>query len=293
MEESINNIPEIITIITASISIGIVVITLLNYLNRETKSVLEKAIERIRVKAIENKKNTVEDVIKKSVKEEKQQKQILEIVKTKITSEVSDIKIQLEKEFSKENDPKHYRYNQLCENFENVRNRLKKEIDSLSRRANLNLTIGITASIIAIGFLFYSGWFMTPTFEEKWFKFFVFYLPKLSLLVFLGTFSFYFLNLYKSNLAVIQNYQSELNDVDFKIISLTSLLLSDSENKDENLKQLILANIANKDWNKILKKDETTVEIEKIKVNNEFDNNMIAKVWNIMNVLQSNEKKNE
>jgi len=290
MEEVLSNFSETITFIPLLLAIVSITVALLSYLNRETKSKLEKIIEKVGEKAIANKAKTVEDIINKSIKEEKQRKSILEVIERKITTQVSQIKSQLEKEFTTANDPKFYQYNQLCINFDNVRNRLKKEIDSLSRRANLNLTIGIVASIIAICFLFYSGWFMTPKFEEKWFNFFVFYLPKFSLLVFLGTFSFYFLNLYKSNLAVIQNYQSELNDVDFKIISLTSLLLSESENKDENLKQLILANISNKDWNKVLKKDETTVEIEKIKVNNEFDNNVISKVWNIMSVLQNKDK---
>lgn len=165
------------------------------------------------------------------------------------------------------------------------------EISSLSKRANLNLTVGILASIIAIGFLFYSGVYTNLNFEGKWFNFITFFIPKLSLLLFLGTFSFYFLNLYKSNLGVIQSYQNELTNVDFKIISIITIILSEDANKESNLKELI-SQISLSQWNGVLKNGETTAELQKIKENNSFDKDLVFKLWT-MNQLFQKESKEE
>jgi hypothetical protein len=192
---------------------------------------------------------------------------------------------------SGDNENKLFRYSQVIENTKDIRERIKKEINNLSRRANLNLAIGIFAAMIAIVFLLYNGWFRESDFHEKWFNFLTFYLPKLSLLLFLGTFSFYFLNLYKSNLGVIQYYQNELNDIDFKIIALTTILLS--ENNTKSLEK-ISDYFAKMNWNKIMSKEQTNIELERRRYDQDIDKEYINKIWGLKEFFnQKEENKDE
>ncbi len=280
-----------ITVLTTAMTMAVLSYVILKYLNdSKRKEKLMAELINDNVKIVEKRNKGLENLIKKSVSEEEKQEQLINLYQQEINNKINEIRKTIKEEKQIKSDPEKHRYNQLVTNFENVRNRLLAEVESLSRRANLNLTIGIISSIIAIGFLFYSGWYTKIEYNEKWFNFVTFFIPKFSLLVFLGTFSFYFLNLYKSNLGVIQNYQNELNNVDFKIISMTSLLLSQHQDKELHLKELI-SGISNTEWNKVLKANETTVELEKLKQFNSFDKEMAFKLWT-MNQFFKEDKPN-
>lgn len=272
-----------IQVLTVTITLAILSKTILNYLN-DTKQTLEKSKElRGKIDVLKQKKG-LEEVIKSAISNEDKQKELLDLFENEINSKITELEKVIEVKNELINNPEKHREKQLIENFEKIRTRLTNEIESLSRRANLNLTIGISSSTLAIGFLFYSGWYLQIEYNEKWFNFITFFIPKFSLLVFLGTFSFYFLNLYKSNLNVIQNYQNELNNVDFKIISIISLLLSSHKEKEIHLKELI-TNISNVEWNRVLKKDETTVELQKLQETNSFDKDMAFKLWTLNQIF--------
>lgn len=75
--------------------------------------------------------------------------------------------------------------------------------------------------------------------------------------------------MYKSSLGEIKHYQNELTNVEIKILSLRTALLSDDE---DNLKY-ILVELLKTERNYILKKDETTIDIEKHK--SEFELNKL------------------
>ena len=276
-----------ISIVILTLTMSTVSYLLLKYLNAEkSQKFIIRELENQKANLENSKKaKALEGIIKSAITEEEKQKYLISLFQGEINKKVEEIKSLVNAEKEIENHPEKFRYDQLIENFKTVRNRLFSEIDSLSRRANLNLTIGIISSIIAIGFLFYSGWYSKIDYGEKWFNFVTYFIPKFSLLVFLGTFSFYFLNLYKSNLGVIQNYQNELNNVDFKIISLTSILLSSHQDKEIHLKELI-SEVSKSDWNKVLKQDETTVELEKLKEFNTFDKDMAFKLWAMNQIFQ-------
>ncbi len=262
---------------------------LLRYLNDTRRSLERIKEQKNKIESIKSSKS-LEGLIKNSISDEAKQKELINLYKIELDNKIAKIEDSFQKQSELLNNPDKYRYDQLIENFNSIRERLLSEINSLSRRANLNLTIGIISSLLAIGFLFYSGWYSNIEYNNKWFNFITYFIPKFSLLVFLGTFSFYFLNLYKSNLGVIQNYQSELNNVDFKILSIVTILLGSHKEKEIHLKELI-TNISNSQWNRVLKKDETTVELQKLKEVNSFDKDMAFKLWT-MNQLFSDSKTN-
>lgn len=284
-----NFLPSLLTIITVAFTTS----TILKYLNSSRDSILSKKIKKEQDEIVENKKRkSIENLIKSSVNDEEKQEYLLKLFRAEIENKIKLIDKKLENDHKNKSEPEFFRYNQLIENFNNIRKRLLNELSSLTKRANLNLTIGIVSSIIAMAFLFYSGIYSTIDYEEKWFNFITYYIPKLSLLIFLGTFSFYFLNLYKSNLNVIQNYQNDLNDVEFKIISITTSILSSDENKEAHLNELVKT-LAINQWNRVLKNGESTVELQKLKENNYFDKDVIFKLWTMNQMFNKDNKENK
>ncbi|WP_375587497.1 hypothetical protein [Flagellimonas aurea] len=270
---------------------------ILRYLNssKEFSKIFKKEIEDLKEKQVElndlKKRKSLENLIKTSITDKEKEAYLLQLYENQINKRIQEIDDKLKQEYENINNPETYRLNELKNNFNLIRKRLLNEIASLSKRANLNLTVGILSSIIAIGFLFYSGVYTNLDFDEKWFNFITYFIPKLSLLLFLGTFSFYFLNLYKSNLGVIQSYQSELNSVDFKIVSIVTIILSADENRESNLKELI-SQISLSQWNGVLKSGETTVELQKMKESNSFDKELLFKLWTMNQLFQKEDKKN-
>jgi len=90
------------------------------------------------------------------------------------------------------------------------------------------------------------------------------YIPRLSVIVFAELFAYFFLRLYKSGLADIKYYQNELTNVELKISALKVALAA----KDNELLKIVIGELAKVERNFILKKNETTVEIEKVKTEN-------------------------
>lgn len=145
------------------------------------------------------------------------------------------------------------------------RERLMRESERLFNRANTNLFIGSITSIIGITFLGYilignknviklSEMGLTVQLAE----YALYYLPRLTLIIFIEVFSYFFLRLYKSTLDDIKYYQNELTNVDSNISALRlSLLLNDAE----SIKK-VSSRLLETERNFILKKGDSTVQLE-------------------------------
>jgi hypothetical protein len=158
------------------------------------------------------------------------------------------------------------RYKELLQNFEQTRARVMREIDGLSRRANLNLVIGTITTIIAVGVLFTTVYDKVISMTDPAATL-AYFIPKVSTVIFIEIFSFFFLKLYRSNLGDVKYYQNEMTNIEFKILSLKSALIT---NDKDTSKQIILE-LSKIERNFILQKGETTVEIETAKNQNKFD----------------------
>ena len=156
----------------------------------------------------------------------------------------------------------------LLEDFESLGYRINGELTRLRKSANLNLVIGTLTTFLAITALSYevlkSDFEITDTV-----KLLTHYLPRLSLIIFIEIFAFFFLKLYKATLSDIKYFNNEKTNIDFKLISLKTAL----NNGDPKLIKIMIQELIRTERNFKLAKNESTVELEKIK--NETNNNKL------------------
>jgi len=89
-----------------------------------------------------------------------------------------------------------------------------------------------------------------------------YYVPRISFVVFIEVFAYFFLRLYKANLSDIKFYQNELTTMESKAVALKSALM---EGKADALAG-ILKQLSTTERNFILKKGDTTVELERERI---------------------------
>jgi hypothetical protein len=110
----------------------------------------------------------------------------------------------------------------VSETLNATRARLLRELEALSFRGNLNLTIGIVITTIGIGFLVYFVVYKqsAPSAGEGSMLYLARFLPRLSLVVVIEVFAYFFLGLYKSSLSEIKYFQDELTRLDSRALGL-------------------------------------------------------------------------
>lgn len=156
----------------------------------------------------------------------------------------------------------------ILNEFENLGYRINGELTRLRKSANLNLVIGTLITICAIFALGFEVFNNEIEFSNTT-KLLSHYIPRLSIIVFVEIFAFFFLKLYKATLSDIKYFNNEKTNIDFKIISLKAAL----NIGDDKVIQIMLEELIKTERNFKLSKDESTVELEKAK--NETNNNQI------------------
>lgn len=111
-------------------------------------------------------------------------------------------------EFAVLSDPFDGREQRILKLFGDTQRRLRNEIDALGNRANLNLVFGVGITIIGVVVLIYLITRSHPDFPNVA-GVLSHYIPRLSTVALIEAFAYFFLNLYKSNLAEIKYYQNE------------------------------------------------------------------------------------
>lgn len=138
--------------------------------------------------------------------------------------------------------------------------RLVREISKLDRKSNINLIIGSTLTIVALiflGLIVYDKPIINLSISEL----IIHYLPRISFIVFIEVFAYFFLRLYKLNLIDIKYYQNELTNIDLKVMAALSAF---NVGKEADVSTIILE-LSKTERNFILEKGQTTVEFEKFK----------------------------
>lgn len=177
------------------------------------------------------------------------------------------IQHKIEKSFG-DNAIKHERFNNLFIEFERTSYRINEELERLRKSANINLVIGSLFTTVAILSLTYEVFFLKKSFTTT-IDLLSHYIPRISLVIFVEVFAFFFLKLYKSNLNEIKYFNNEKTNIDFKLISLKTALFQENI----ELIKICLSELIRTERNFILKKDESTVELEKLR--NDKDNNKL------------------
>lgn len=158
--------------------------------------------------------------------------------------------------------------------FKKIEERLTKEINEVSKRANLNLVIG---SVIAImGWALFS-WFIygISNIELEGWQLLNSFLPRLSIIIIIELFSYFFLKLYRESMDRIKYYHNELTNIEIK---KTAILVSCMLENDSEHKKSLIENLISVERNYYLRKGETTIELEKLKIDKSLNTNIFQTI---------------
>ncbi|WP_288462638.1 hypothetical protein [uncultured Chryseobacterium sp.] len=161
--------------------------------------------------------------------------------------------------------------------FESINQRIGFEIARLSKSANINLVFGSLSTLFAIGFLGYEVLYNPVKFSEL-IPLLSHYIPRIAIVVFVEVFAFFFLKIYKANLNDIKYFHNEKTNIDLKLIAIKAALAT----KNEIIIQLSIEELAKTERNFILKKGESTIEIEKERIEIKNSKNIIDALKDII-----------
>lgn len=158
--------------------------------------------------------------------------------------------------------------------------RLKGAISSLQNRANVNLVFGIALSLSGVLILWQtlalpSHGTSIPDFVES-------YLPRFSLVIIVEIFAYFFLNLYRANLAETRYYHNELTNISSRQKALACAL----KLPDSDIFNTILTELAKTERNNILNKGQTTVELAKARIESDSTKNLTGIVDKLIGALR-------
>ena len=87
------------------------------------------------------------------------------------------------------------------------------------------------------------------------------FMPRLSLVILIELFAYFFLKLYKSSLSEIKYFQNELSNFEAKYVSLRIAIMD----KDRGVFDEVIKTLARTERNYILEKGQSTVGLERAK----------------------------
>ena len=152
--------------------------------------------------------------------------------------------------------------------------RLRDELGALERRGNLNLSLGVAVAVGGLAvlgrFAFAAGNGDLPPAEAV-----SVFLPRLSLVLFIEVFAWFFLQTYRSTLAEIRYFQNELTNLESKAIALEASALAGTTAGLE----AVIALIAATERNRVLERDQTTVELEGAKLSDERVSELLRELF--------------
>lgn len=88
--------------------------------------------------------------------------------------------------------------------------------------------LGILTTVTGLSILGYYVFHAQPSGQDPW-LFTTHFLPRLTLVVFIEIFAYFFLRLYKSSLTEIKYFQNEMTNIEAKFIALYIALESDNQ----------------------------------------------------------------
>lgn len=144
--------------------------------------------------------------------------------------------------------------------FNDMKERLQSELNYVSKRSRLNLVIGIYSAFISMAMLVYvsiSSRLYGNSMENLYHL-----APFVSLTILLQVFTYFFLGLHKRNLSEIKYYQNEITNVESRMIAI---ILS-AKIREKETTSILIKDLMATERNFVLNKGQTTVELEKDKL---------------------------
>lgn len=158
----------------------------------------------------------------------------------------------------------------LGAHFGRTMERLTAEISALGKRSRVNLIIGSLTAFagVSIFMLFVFERVGDTTAQAYLVKEFA---PRISLVIVIELFAYFFLGLYKANLSEIKYFHNELTNVEHKHMALEEAIAS----ADKDTVKEIVKDFAKTERNFLLKKGESTVSLEDRKITLDEQNGII------------------
>lgn len=232
-------------------------------------SVFDKSVTQLDI-SDEDKDKILTDVSQKLQSDE---------IKAQMVSFETSIRSSLESEIKKK---------QLGDLFRETVLRLNRAISDQKVRGNINLAIGITITA--------GGLYLLWSTVEQFGKFPIFtdllkkdpniaivelfkvalisFVPRLSLVIFIEIFAYFFLRLYKTGLYDIKYFQNELTNIEVKNAAFIAAMTAD----DAPLKAHVIESLCKIDRNHILDKGQTTVDLERARADGELSKQLVAAI---------------
>lgn len=158
---------------------------------------------------------------------------------------------------------------------------VEKYIDRIQRNSAVNLLIGIIGTIAAITILAYT--ISTDKTFDSLQNFLIHFLPRFTFVIFIQLFAFFFLRLYKNNLEDAKYFQNELTNLTAKSASIKiAYLMGNTDKVYDNLKELSTV-----ERNFKLLKDETTIGLEKARMETEMDKSILEQIKDLLSKFET------
>jgi len=189
----------------------------------------------------------------------------------------------------KQDEIQNDKHSQIYSVFDNIQERLKDECNRLNKQAIINLFLCFFIAFILMSYITYTSIFVGDIKYSSTLQYFIVkYIPKIIAVTSFLTMFLYFVKLYKTNIIDVKYYQNELTNVEIKQASLkTALLIEDKEIINKVTLELLTI-----ERNAIITKEQTSIEIERIKLENEINKDYLNKTWELLSLSKIREEKN-
>lgn len=151
-------------------------------------------------------------------------------------------------------------YRNQEELFIQINLRLESEVQNLAKRGNINLILGMATTLAGLSILGYSV-FNAPELSSV-VALAAHFIPRISLVLLIEVFAYFFLKLYKQGLNEIKYFQNEITNIESKFLALR---LSSEANQSDCIKEVV-TNLLGTERNFVLEKDQTTIDLERVRI---------------------------
>lgn len=141
--------------------------------------------------------------------------------------------------------------------FRSISERLGREVQDQAKRGNLNLILGILTTLIGLTVLGYSVFYAPVTQSPS--EILAYFVPRVSLVVLIEVFAYFFLRLYKQSLSEIKYFQNEITNIESRQLAIQFA----AKPTEADLRLKIVEELMKTERNFLISKDQTTVDLER------------------------------
>ena len=267
--DSFSEDPEMIIILITTISLTAMwlIFKIFNFLNKDIYEIRTEnyKLEEMMAESQKYAENKIKEVLQKN-------SEVLNIEKNihkKIILNLENSLIEkLEQRFKKETESD-YIIKSLTNELNPLTTNIEKYINNIQRNSIVNLIIGILGTLLIISILAIT--IISNEIYSNYQETIIRFLPRLTLIIFIQLFTFFFLRLYRNNLEDAKYFQNELTNLTARVSAIKiSYILKNNDNLNEIIKEM-----ASIERNFKLNINESLIGLEKSKIDLEFDKNIL------------------